>query len=158
MAPPVPLLPSEAREFDLIRRRLEELSSAVSEYGAHLRTHTSILKSMSDASTTLAAVVAELHRTLAAGKETPARPEPLAGPKAIPAPAVEPVQVQALLDYLRRFSYSEWSLLVPELAARAVGSTPEAVIRTLAALRDVELKYATVGDVTVYRYRFTSDR
>lgn len=129
----------------------------MAEYGAHLRSHTSILRSMSDASTSLAAVVAELHRTLAATQETRPRAAP-PRPKVAPVPTTAPIWVEALVGYLRRSSYSEWSLLVPELAAHAVGTTPEAVITTLAALPGVELSYATLGDVTIYRYRFTTAR
>lgn len=134
--------------------------SAVTEYGGHLRSHTAILKSMSDASATLAAVVVELHRTLAASKppaERPPPPPPIP-PRVPPAPLHGPARphgrAEALLDYLRRSSYSEWSLLVPELAAAATATTPEAVIQEIVLLPGVELSYATVGDATIYRYRF----
>jgi hypothetical protein len=60
----------------------------------------------------------------------------------------------ALLGYLRGAAYSEWSLLVPERAAAALTTTPERVIRAVAALPEIELDYATVGEVTIYRYRF----
>lgn len=130
----------------------------MTEYGAHLRSHTSILKSMSDASSGLAAVVAELHRTPEATQETPPREVHPARPKDPAAPTPEPRWLDALLDYLRSSSYSEWSLLIPEVAARVVGTTSEAVVRTLATLPDVELIYATVGDETIYRYRLTGER
>ncbi len=115
---------------------------------------------MSDASASLAAVVVELHRTLALSQrpaERPVPPPPPPSPQVPPSslhPPARPLgRAEALLDYLRRSSYSEWSLLVPELAAAAVATTPQAVIQEIVLLPGVELSYATVGDATIYRYR-----
>ena len=123
--------------------------SAVSDYGAHLRSHTAILKSMSEASTSLAAVVVELHRTLAASREAPGPVPPGAR---TPPPPPRALRSQ-LEDYLRDSAYAEWSLLVPELAARRLETTRDEVIRAAAAMPDVDLSYAAIGDVTIYRYR-----
>lgn len=64
LVPEVVVAPAD----DEVKETLRELVAAVREYGEHLRTHTAILRSMSEASRDLAAVAAELRgpRLLAA--------------------------------------------------------------------------------------------
>jgi signal peptidase I len=60
--------------------RIEDLVAAINEYGQHLRSHTAVVRSMSDASRDLADVVARLQGTGAT-----------AAPVPVPAPPTDPI-------------------------------------------------------------------
>lgn len=114
--------------------RLEELVGAVSEYGEHLRSHTEILRSMSAASQSLAAVTERLGRTVSTLRE--------------------PDRAAALIDYLAEQAYAEWSLVVPDRAAVAIGRSRAEVLSEFARLGILgRLEVRALQPPDLYRYR-----
>ena len=94
-APPVP------PEMEQTNQTLAQLVGAVGEYGEHLQSHTAVVKAMSDAAQSLAAIVARLENQLATGQ--PLVPASVAGdirPPETPEPqlAVPQLAVPQLLD------------------------------------------------------------
>lgn len=70
----VPRPDDEVEPDDEVKEVLHELVGAVGEYGAHLRSHTAILRSMSDAAQELSSVTSLLREQLSVRAADPAPP------------------------------------------------------------------------------------
>jgi signal peptidase I len=121
--------------------RIEQLVAAVTDYGNHLRSHTAIVRSMSDASRGLAAVVAQLQS---------AKPPP-------PVMAPEPLALTSarILVTLARIGGSEWSEVLVDDIATTIGppgrrSEVMVAMHHLDVTGSIELELAGPGR---YRYR-----
>ena len=64
-------------EMEQTNQTLAQLVGAVGEYGEHLQSHTAVVKAMSDAAQSLAAIVARLETQLVTGQPVPVPAEPV---------------------------------------------------------------------------------